>query len=351
MFAGLCRCQSPRSPNLPRHFSRSECVSASPTSRCPDLSFSHFHHLRVAHCKHPLLCCHLCCCCCCCEQVTTLLEEQDQELRPPTRPGNPTPTPRDGTLTPKRSTPTGRPTSHQFETTAGTSLSLAELPQSLKEPTSRPYASSHRMPVLPRSSIRDSISIPTIDAPSLQDAAHQSLHALSQSAQHIKRTILPRQSGGTTIAIPQQYAGLNSGPAPGAVAGIVLGSVAGFLLIIWLLWIASSGSGFIRATNLTEEDVVVRRRDRSRGTRRSHARTEMTSRSPRRERIVRQERIIRDHVPVPREPSRIRETVYETQIPERRVEGDDIVEVIEEHSSIGVPPPKRKSRKSSGGYR
>lgn len=78
----------------------------------------------------------------------------------------------------------------------------------------------------------------------------------------------------------------------------------------------------------------------------------MASRSPRRERVIRQERIIRDSVPPPREPSRIRETTLVDEFnrppPERRVEGDDIVEVIEEHDSIDVPPPRRKSRRSSG---
>jgi hypothetical protein len=80
----------------------------------------------------------------------------------------------------------------------------------------------------------------------------------------------------------------------------------------------------------------------------------MTSRSPgRRERIIRQERIVRDSMPPPREPSRIRESVYVDEVRggERRVDGDDIVEVIEEHSSVGVPPPRRKSKRASGGYR
>ncbi|SMR56439.1 unnamed protein product [Zymoseptoria tritici ST99CH_3D1] len=181
--------------------------------------------------------------------------------------------------------------------------------------------------------------------------------------------LLPRQQQNAVIAIPAQYAGLNSGPAPGAVAGIVLGSVAAFLFIIWLLWIASTGGGFLRSSRLTEEEVVVRHRSRSPGTvHRSHrstrARTEMTSRSPRRERgdrVIRTERIVRDAgpaAPMGREPSRIRESVFvdEVRAP-RRVEGDDIVEVIEEHSSVGgagPPPPSRKSRSkrvSGGGYR
>ena len=66
--------------------------------------------------------------------------------------------------------------------------------------------------------------------------------------------------------------------------------------------------------------------------------------------MVRQERIVRD-VPPPRETDRVRETVIvdETR-PERRVDGDDIVEVYEEHDSSvgGGPPPRRKSRRSSG---
>jgi hypothetical protein len=60
--------------------------------------------------------------------------------------------------------------------------------------------------------------------------------------------------------------------------------------------------------------------------------------------------------PTPREQSRIRETILveeerDHMVPERRVDGDDIVEVIEEHSSISVPPPRRKGRRASSGYR
>lgn len=77
--------------------------------------------------------------------------------------------------------------------------------------------------------------------------------------------------------------------------------------------------------------------------------------------MIRTERIVRDAgpaAPMGREPSRIRESVFvdEVRAP-RRVEGDDIVEVIEEHSSVGgagPPPPSRKSRSkrvSGGGYR
>ncbi|KAK3688500.1 hypothetical protein B0T22DRAFT_155442 [Podospora appendiculata] len=45
--------------------------------------------------------------------------------------------------------------------------------------------------------------------------------------------IVSRQS---TTTIPSLYGSLNSGPDPGTVAGIVLGSVAGFILLLWLLY-------------------------------------------------------------------------------------------------------------------
>ncbi|KAK3323480.1 hypothetical protein B0T19DRAFT_205456 [Cercophora scortea] len=45
--------------------------------------------------------------------------------------------------------------------------------------------------------------------------------------------ITTRQS---TTTIPSLYGSLNSGPDPGTVAGIVLGSVAGFILLLWLLY-------------------------------------------------------------------------------------------------------------------
>ncbi|RMZ76454.1 hypothetical protein DV737_g4810, partial [Chaetothyriales sp. CBS 132003] len=36
------------------------------------------------------------------------------------------------------------------------------------------------------------------------------------------------------LAIPTTYAGLNAGPSPGVVVGIMLGSIAGFLLVGWI---------------------------------------------------------------------------------------------------------------------
>lgn len=165
----------------------------------------------------------------------------------------------------------------------------------------------------------------------------------------------PRQQQNGIVPIPTVYQGLDSGPAPGAVVGIVLGAVLGFIFLIWLLWILSNGSTFIRTNRDEEEDVVVsrQRRQRSSEHRRSR-RTEMSQRnSPRRDRVYRQERITRDFPPQARSPgtSRVRDSVLvdEQRPSERRVDGDDIVEVIEEHSSVA--PPRRKSKRASSGYR
>ncbi|KAK5124399.1 hypothetical protein LTR85_001616 [Meristemomyces frigidus] len=210
------------------------------------------------------------------------------------------------------------------------------------------------MPVLPHLYQREasaSQDTRSLDARQLLDAAHHAAQSLSQTAKQLVERIprLQSRQSGNVVAIPTVYAGLNSGPSPGTVVGIVLGSVVGFLLLIWLFWSLSNSSGSLLRTSTYEEaDAVVRRRSRSPRSRRSSRRTEMTSRSPaRRERVIRQERIVRDINP-PRAPSRIRETVIvdDLPLPERRVDGDDIVEVIEEHSD--APPPRRKSKRASG---
>lgn len=172
------------------------------------------------------------------------------------------------------------------------------------------------------------------------------------------RLFVPRQatdsSGGY---IPLSYQGLNSGPAPGAVVGIVLGSVAGFLLIVWLLMTVANLSD--RNAIAGEEEIVVHERhprsSRSRRSRRS-SRHEIreVSRSPRpHQHIVVEERRTSMPPPPPPQPRpRSRSVLVEERVTterERRVDGDDIVEVIEEHS----PPPRRhrSSRRESGGYR
>jgi hypothetical protein len=138
-----------------------------------------------------------------------------------------------------------------------------------------------------------------------------------------------------------------SGPAPGTVAGIVLGSVAGFLLIVWLLYSLTQGGGFGGAGRTTamagQEEVVVRRpRRNSHGASRSRVsrRADMreVSRSPRRS-SGRSQVIVEER----RGPPRPRSIIVEER---HRVPNDDVVEVIEEHEDYRE---RRGSRR--GGYR
>ncbi|RMZ46821.1 hypothetical protein CA14_001902 [Aspergillus flavus] len=49
----------------------------------------------------------------------------------------------------------------------------------------------------------------------------------------------------TTISIPASYGRLTSSPSPGTIAGIILGSVFGFIFLLYLLWLGlSSGRRF-----------------------------------------------------------------------------------------------------------
>jgi hypothetical protein len=148
----------------------------------------------------------------------------------------------------------------------------------------------------------------------------------------VKRQFDQNQS--PQVIIPTLYN--LSGPAPGTVVGIVLGSVGGFLLIVWLLVSLTSLGGGGRGAIAGEEEIVVRRRRGSNSHRsRRSTRTEVReySRSPRRrEQIIVEERR--------REP-RVRSVVVEER---SRVPGDDVVEVIEEHDDY-------RSRRGSRRYR
>lgn len=138
-----------------------------------------------------------------------------------------------------------------------------------------------------------------------------------------------------TVAIPTVYAGLNSGPSPGTVVGATLGAVAGFLVLVWLFSTLSNR----RNGGVVVDEEIIERSPRRR--RRSEMRS--VSRASRPERVIRTERIVRDSSRAP--PPMPRSSFVVDDRAERRVEGDDVVEVIEEHSSVA---PRRKTRRSSG---
>lgn len=140
--------------------------------------------------------------------------------------------------------------------------------------------------------------------------------------------------------IPTYYR--DDGPGAGAVVGIVLGSVAGFILLCWLLYSLTNAS---RNNISGEEEVVVRRRRNSN----SH-RSRRGSRSE-----VREVREVREYDRSPRRSGGRSAVIVEERrgprprsvlVEERlsRVPGDDVVEVIEEHDEYR----DRRSRRSSG---
>ncbi|KAL9615870.1 MAG: hypothetical protein Q9160_009191 [Pyrenula sp. 1 TL-2023] len=167
-------------------------------------------------------------------------------------------------------------------------------------------------------------------------------------AESLKRAIplelfsLSKRQSNQVVAIPTTYDNLNSGPAPGVVAGIVLGSVAGFLLLLYFTYtIFTLGRGGFRRNETIIEEEVVRRRSRS--PRRSRSRSEVLEvRTPPPRRQSRRETVteIRETVSRPRSRSVVSSS---------HGGGEDIVEVIEEHSP--APPKRKPSRGVSGSFR
>lgn len=146
--------------------------------------------------------------------------------------------------------------------------------------------------------------------------------------------------------IPTNY--FLDGPSPGTIVGIVLGAVLGTWFVVWLIFTLANGgrnSGTGRNYNIRgEEEFVVRTRDkssRSKRSRHSHRDAEIreVSHSPRHERVL---------VNESRDPQtqRISRSILVEERRERRVPGDDVVEVIEDHSDF-TPFKHSQSRSRS----
>jgi hypothetical protein len=138
--------------------------------------------------------------------------------------------------------------------------------------------------------------------------------------------IAKRQQTGI-LAIPTTYSGLNAGPTPGAVVGIILGSVGGFLLCLFIVYTIVRFGGRWGGGRVVEEEIITTRRSRSRS-------------SPSESEVI--------EVEVPPRRERRRRTREETIVVEEQVSEpeDDIVEVFEEHSP--ERKPSHKSKRVSG---
>ncbi|KAJ5901800.1 hypothetical protein N7495_002328 [Penicillium taxi] len=150
------------------------------------------------------------------------------------------------------------------------------------------------------------------------------------------------QNGYTTISIPATY-GYNTGLSPGAIAGIVLGSVAGLCILLYILFISLLKVGFkphgnrggpITARSMTsrtiDEEVVRSRRG---------------SRSPRRRGSVIEVVEDRRGNSYRRAPSHDHVVVEESESGTATTDPRNVVEVFEEESSVSsASRPSRRSR-------
>lgn len=177
--------------------------------------------------------------------------------------------------------------------------------------------------------------------------------------------VLPRQAAHTTTTVPAAY-GAPNGPGVGTVVGITLGSVAGFLLLLWLIYTCINAGNPDAFTDA--ESTVMSVGTASVGTRREKRHVRRHHRSPRRETVeIRTSGPGRPVIIEERGGARVREVVVEDTTTRRRsvsrapmppppprvVDEDEEIVVLEEHS----PPRRHKSRRRSsaerrsGGYR
>ncbi|KAJ5131192.1 uncharacterized protein N7515_007231 [Penicillium bovifimosum] len=171
---------------------------------------------------------------------------------------------------------------------------------------------------------------------------------------HLLHTDTTHQKRYTTISIPSTYGRLNTSPPAGTVIGIVLGSVAGFCLLMYILFLALNPGGIKRggsgtvATG-TASSLSTSMMDEEEG---------ISGRSGRRRRdhidVLEERETFRDSYR--RQPSsrRDRVIVEESLVTSTTGEGD-VIEVEEDESTIPSdlsPRPSRRSRsRRSGGVR
>ncbi|KAL2869374.1 uncharacterized protein BJX67DRAFT_379392 [Aspergillus lucknowensis] len=135
-----------------------------------------------------------------------------------------------------------------------------------------------------------------------------------------------------TISIPSTYARQHSSPSPGVIVGAVLGSVAGFLFILYLLYLTlTSGRRFSASTIITGTGATSTSTTQTPseivdvGIRPRPGRRPMMMRRPRRGR-------------------RGDEVIVEESTGESGVDDGGVVEVIEEESVVDPPPSSRSGR-------
>ncbi|KAI2607282.1 uncharacterized protein GGS25DRAFT_495116 [Hypoxylon fragiforme] len=154
------------------------------------------------------------------------------------------------------------------------------------------------------------------------------------------RRLLPRLATGVST-VPEGYGRTPSGPSPGAVVGIVLGSVAGFVLLLLLIyWCVNLGTSAPQtviegSVGTGPSSSVVSYRSRPRVHRHTHRSSRQYSPHRRKEtvEIVRRERDMR-------------RSLSRASTPPRAPDLDQIV-VVEEHDRSTIPRSRSRSRSAS----
>lgn len=154
---------------------------------------------------------------------------------------------------------------------------------------------------------------PRLLSPPSSQPAKTTLSRQPRSLSHILR----RSTQVNPNILPTTYSGIDAGPPPGTVVGIVLGSVAGFLLLLWLIYTCFGMESYQNA--LYEEEIIRRRSHSPRRAPSSRSRSEVIE-------------VSRQRSP-PRREAR-RETIIVEETTRRPPPEDDIVEVITEHSPV-----------------
>jgi hypothetical protein len=180
------------------------------------------------------------------------------------------------------------------------------------------------------------------------------------------------------VIIPTTYVGQTTDPSPGTVAGIVLGSILGFLLLVWLMMTALSST---TPAEMSEEVIEVRNR-RSPSPRHSHRSSHRSdyrsdsirgrpSRdySPRRRTQIIEEKVVEERFPTmsdprmskvqgplppppPPPPPDVRgEMIVKDQRPARRGREEEVVVIEDGTDGSSDILPKRGRRPRSSGYR
>jgi hypothetical protein len=172
-------------------------------------------------------------------------------------------------------------------------------------------------------------------------------------------SVVPRQAATTTATIPALYGSADSSPTPGAVAGITLGAVGGFLLVLYLIYVCINiGNPPENAESSVTGSVVMERKRTQRHSHHHHRRShgEATVEVRRTSRVVPSAVIVEEAVrggrgggesiiieeAIRRDVSRGPRGPRGPKGPPRVVHDsdDDEIVVMEEHS----PPRRRRSR-------